>query len=301
MVIVLAIATWVLIPQFADLQGIVDQVKDANWRWFPLVLLMSMVTYVGATFSLSGAIPNHLPAFPTFATQVGSSFCSKLAPAGLGGMALNIRYLQKQGVDEPVAVSGVGLNSAAGLVGHVTLILIFLLWAGKDAFGGFSLPDPKWILVGIGVVVLLAALGMVITASRKLILGKLVPILRRAVHGMADVFKRPGKLAVLLFGSLSVTLSYLLGVYFSTQAFGGGLPLATVGAVYLAGAAIATAAPTPGGLGAMEAALIAGLVAAGMHNATAVPAVFMFRLATFWLPILPGWISFMWLERKEYI
>jgi undecaprenyl-diphosphatase len=301
MVIVLAIATWVLIPQFADLQGIVDQVKDANWRWFPLVLLMSMVTYVGATFSLSGAIPNHLPAFPTFATQVGSSFCSKLAPAGLGGMALNIRYLQKQGVDEPVAVSGVGLNSAAGLVGHVTLILIFLLWAGKDAFGGFSLPDPKWILVGIGVVVLLAALGMVITASRKLILGKLVPILRRAVHGMADVFKRPGKLAVLLFGSLTVTLSYLLGVYFSTQAFGGGLPLATVGAVYLAGAAIATAAPTPGGLGAMEAALIAGLVAAGMHNATAVPAVFMFRLATFWLPILPGWISFMWLERKEYI
>ena len=301
MVAVLAVATWVLIPQFADLPSIVDQIKDANWSWFPLVLAASVVTYIGATISLTGAIPNHLPVVPTFATQVGSSFCSKLAPAGLGGMALNVRYLQKQGVDEPVAVSGVGLNSAAGLVGHVTLILIFLLWAGKDAFGGFSLPDPKWILVGLAVVAVLGAVMMAIPASRRLIVTKLVPILQRAVHGMAGVFKRPAKLAVLLLGSLTVTLSYLIGVYFATQAFGGGLPLATVGAVYLAGAAIATAAPTPGGLGAMEAALIAGLVAAGMKNSTAVPAVFLFRFATFWLPILPGWLSFMWLQRRDYI
>ncbi len=301
MVAVLAIATWVLIPQFADLPSIIDQVKDANWGWFPLVLAMSVVTYIGATFSLSGAIPNHLPAVPTFATQVGSSFCSKLAPAGLGGMALNVRYLQKQGVDEPVAVSGVGLNTAAGLVGHVSLILIFMLWAGTDAFGGLKLPDPKWIIVGVGVAVLLAAIGMLIPATRKLLLTKLLPILKRAVHGMADVFKRPGKLAVLLLGSIIVTLSYLLGLYFATQAFGGGLPLATIGAVYLVGAAVATAAPTPGGLGAMEAALIAGLVAAGLANTVAVPAVFMFRLATFWLPILPGWLSFTWLQRKEYI
>jgi undecaprenyl-diphosphatase len=128
-----------------------------------------------------------------------------------------------------------------------------------------------------------------------------LPILQRAVHGMADVFKHPGKVAVLLLGSVTVTMSYLVGVYFATQAFGGGLPLATVGAVYLTGSAVATAAPTPGGLGAMEAALIAGLVAAGMENATAVPAVFLFRFATFWLPILPGWLSFMWLQRREYI
>ena len=301
MLAVLAIATWVLIPQFADLPSIVDQIKDANWSWFPLVLGASVVTYIGATISLSGAIPNRLPVVPTFATQVGSSFCSKLAPAGLGGMALNVRYLQKQGVDEPVAVSGVGLNSAAGLVGHVSLILIFLLWAGRDAFGGLSLPDPKWILVGFGVVVALGALTMAIPTRRRLILAKLLPILQRAVHGMADVFKHPGKVAVLLLGSVTVTMSYLVGVYFATQAFGGGLPLATVGAVYLTGSAVATAAPTPGGLGAMEAALIAGLVAAGMENATAVPAVFLFRFATFWLPILPGWLSFMWLQRREYI
>jgi undecaprenyl-diphosphatase len=113
--------------------------------------------------------------------------------------------------------------------------------------------------------------------------------------------RRPGKLALLLGGAAVITLGYLVCLYLSTRAFGGGLDLATVGAVYLAGAAIAAAAPTPGGLGALEAALIAGLVAAGMDHTVAVPAVFLYRLATFWLPILPGWAAFAWLRRSDHV
>jgi len=71
--------------------------------------------------------------------------------------------------------------------------------------------------------------------------------------------------------------------------------------VYLAGSAVAQAAPTPGGLGAMEAALVAGLRAAGMAAGIALPAVFMFRFATFWLPILPGWGCFTYLRRAELV
>ena len=51
----------------------------------------------------------------------------------------------------------------------------------------------------------------------------------------------------------------------------------------------------------MEAALISGLVAAGMDSTIAVPSVFLYRLFTFWVPILPGWLSFQWLERHEYL
>ena len=42
-------------------------------------------------------------------------------------------------------------------------------------------------------------------------------------------------------------------------------------------------------------------MAAGLDTAVAVPAVFLFRLATFWVPILPGWLSFRWLQRREYL
>jgi uncharacterized protein (TIRG00374 family) len=70
---------------------------------------------------------------------------------------------------------------------------------------------------------------------------------------------------------------------------------------YLAGASIASAAPTPGGVGAVEAALIGGLTAAGVPSEIAIPGVLLYRLATFWIPVLPGWGAFSWLQRREYI
>jgi undecaprenyl-diphosphatase len=262
---------------------------------------MSLLTYVGAAAALLGAVPSRLPAGPILAGQVASEFASKLAPAGVGGMALNVRLLQKQGVDQPVAVSGVGLDTVAGIVGHASLIGVFIVWAGRDAFGGLHVPDVRWFWLGVLVAAVLVGIGFAVPFTRRVFVDRLLPVVRRAFDGVGEVVRRPGKLALLLGGSIFTTIAYLLALYFCVAAFGGGVTLATVGAVYLVGAAVANAAPTPGGLGAMEAALIAGLVAAGLDNSVAVPAVFLFRLATFWLPILPGWLSFEWLQRRDYV
>jgi len=301
MVVALVLATYFLFPQFADIPGIATQVKDANWAWTPVIVLASAMTYIAASMSLAGSIPERLPAGPLVTASFGSSFASKLAPAGLGGMALNMRFLQKQGVEKAVAASGIGLNTVGGLIGHVTLIGVFIVWAGRDAFGSFRLPDPKYFLIGIAIVVVLMLISLAIPSTRRMLREKLVPILRQAFDGVSTVLRRPGKVALLLGGSMLVTFAYLTTLYFSIEAFGGGLAFATVGAVFLVGSAVAQAAPTPGGLGAVEAALIAGLVAAGLDNTVAVPAVFLYRLFTFWIPILPGWLCFHWLERHEYL
>ena len=84
-------------------------------------------------------------------------------------------------------------------------------------------------------------------------------------------------------------------------AYHGGVSFAEVGAVYLGASLLAAAAPTPGGLGALEAALVAGFTGVGMESGVAVAAVLSYRLLTYWLPILPGWISFHILERRNLI
>jgi undecaprenyl-diphosphatase len=66
-------------------------------------------------------------------------------------------------------------------------------------------------------------------------------------------------------------------------------------------AAIAAAAPSPGGLGAIEAALVAGLTGVGMQPGPAVSAVLLYRLATYWLPVAPGWLSWRALLRRGYV
>jgi uncharacterized protein (TIRG00374 family) len=297
--VLLVAVFYVLVPQFADLPGIVAQVQDARWIWLVPILVASAGTYLAATMSMVGSVPTQLPVGPTTAAQVASSFASKLAPAGLGGMALNVRFLQRRGVDTAVATSSIGLNAAAGIVAHVVLAGVFLLWAGRAAFGNLELPSPRALLVGVAVVVLLGVLTMLVPSSRRLVIEKLLPILGTATAGLRDVLTTPAKIGLLLGGSVLITLCYVLAFEFSTRAFDIDLRFAVVGAVYLIGSAIATAAPTPGGLGAAEAALIGGLVAVGAPDDQAVPAVFLFRLATFWLPVLPGWIAFTWLRRTD--
>ena len=86
---------------------------------------------------------------------------------------------------------------------------------------------------------------------------------------------------------------------FSVYAFGTtDASIASIGVVFLVGSALASAAPTPGDIGAVEAALIAGLTAVGVDSEDAVPAVFLFRIVTFWLPIVPGWLTFVLLQRR---
>lgn len=299
--VMLVAVTYFLLPQFADLPAVWRHVKDADWWWFVPVVLASAATYFAATLSFMGSIPDRLRLLPTFATQIGSSFVSKVAPAGLGGMALNIRYAQKSGVDPTVAVSGVGLNSAMGFVVHMVMLLVFAVWAGRDAFGSIRLPDPAALLWGLLAVAVLTAVSLAVPVVRRMLRDKLVPIIRRGFGAIVTIGKSPTKLLMLVGGSMLVTLSYIVALFFATKAFGGDLSFSRIGSIYLLGSTVAAAAPTPGGLGALEAALVAGLTAAGMPGSVALPSVFLMRLATFWLPILPGWACFSWLRRTEHI
>jgi uncharacterized protein (TIRG00374 family) len=77
------------------------------------------------------------------------------------------------------------------------------------------------------------------------------------------------------------------------------VPFAKIGFVYLTGSTLGSIIPTPGGIGAVEAALTAGLTASGVPGAVAVSAVLLFRLLTFWLPVPVGWAALHFLERNH--
>src|SRR4029077_15352273 len=95
--------------------------------------------------------------------------------------------------------------------------------------------------------------------ARRFAAPRLLKALRSAYTSLRRVAVSPVKLALLVGGSALVTLAYIGGLGASIQAFGVGGGIAEIGAAYMAAAAIAAASPTPGGLGAIEAALIAGL------------------------------------------
>jgi uncharacterized membrane protein YbhN (UPF0104 family) len=70
---------------------------------------------------------------------------------------------------------------------------------------------------------------------------------------------------------------------------------------YLAATVAVALVPTPGGLGAVEAALVVALVAAGGPVALATAVVLTFRIITVRLPLLPGALTLGTLVRSKVI
>ncbi|MGH9280813.1 MAG: lysylphosphatidylglycerol synthase transmembrane domain-containing protein, partial [Acidimicrobiales bacterium] len=173
--------------------------------------------------------------------------------------------------------------------------------AKQSATKAFSLPSGSNLLVGIAVVLAVAGVVAATRRGRRLVRTHVVGGLRRSFTSIASLGRSPGRLAALFGGSAAVTLAYVGALAAAVAAFHGGLGIAQVGAVYLGASALAAVAPTPGGLGAIEAALVAGLTGVGMASGSAVAAVLSYRLVTYWLPILPGWISLRALSRRGYI
>ena len=207
----------------------------------------------------------------------------------------------ESGVEPSAGVAAVGVNSLAGALVHGVLLVIFFAWAGKSAGKAFKLPSSSTLLAVLAVAA--AVIGIVIATrqGRRFAARKLLPSLRSSLASLGRVARSPVRLTLLFGGSALVTLAYVAGLVASVEAFGGGASIAKIGAVYMASAAVAAATPTPGGVGGFEAAAVTGLTGIGISSGAAVSAVVISRLATYWLPVLPGWLSWRLLQRLGYV
>jgi undecaprenyl-diphosphatase len=259
--------------------------------------VLSALTYVGAAIGQMGAVSQRLALARTTAVQVASSFVNRLTPGNVGGLGINVRYLVNAGIDRSEAIAAVALNTVAGVMVHVAALVVALGVVSTSEVGDVKLPSG-W-PVATGVALTLAALGIVLWSP----LGRrrLGPPLVHAAKSIGDVVRQPGKAAGLFGGSVLLTGCYALALVASLEAFNADVALAHVIAVYLGSAAIASLSPTPGGLGAMEAALAAGLTAVGVAHGPAIAGVLTFRLVTYWAPILPGWVAYRVLRRSGVV
>ncbi|MFG2817889.1 flippase-like domain-containing protein [Kitasatospora sp. NPDC048365] len=274
------------------------KVSEMNWAWASLALLASATSYVAASMSLTGFVPERLPFGRTVAAQLAGSFVKLVAPAAVGGIALNTRYLQKAGIRPVQAVASVGASQLAGLAGHLLLLFSFGLITGTQTNG--DLGASRAVIIGVLSAAVLALVIAAVSPLRRFVVNRLRVLFFGVVPRMLDLMQTPSKLVTGFGGILLLTLSFTACLDASVQAFGGGahVTFAAVAVVFLTANAAGSAIPTPGGIGPVEIALIAALTVAGVPATAATPAVFLYRLLTFWLPVAPGWIAYNVLQRK---
>jgi len=294
-----AFAIHLLLPQVGELRNTMDALRSVRWEWLIAGGIAAASLYFAAALAMMGAVERPLAFGRTTLVQLAGSFMNRLAPKGLGGLGINERYLERAGVERPVAVASIALNMAAGLVVGVLTLAVVSALMGLRGVEQVHLPKNWPYLAVFLVVITLLGLGLFLrsSANRRKVIDPVIA----AGRGLVYVLRNPWQ-AVQLFGGVSgVMVANVLTLAVCLWGFGGDASLLKVIAVYLGGSAIASASPTPGGLGAIEAALVAGLTAVGVQTGPAVAGVLTYRLLTFWLPIVPGFLALRYLQHRQIV
>ncbi|WP_067831822.1 flippase-like domain-containing protein [Actinomadura kijaniata] len=299
-IVALTAAAYIVVPQLGSVD-LPHLLATANWWWALVGLAAAAATYPAAAWMVMGFVPERLSLWRTVLVQLAASFVKLVAPAAVTGVALNTRYLQRSGVRPGPAVASVGASQLAGMVIHILLLIMFGFLTGSAANATRDLAPSRTVVIALLALAVLASVALAVPRVRRLVAGRLRDMFSGVVPRLVDVLQSPGKMLTGFGGTILLTIGFVVCLDASIRAFGGELPWTAVAVVFLTANAVGSAAPTPGGLGAVEASLALALTISGLPAETAASAVLLFRLLTFWLPVLPGWGAFTYLQRKKAI
>ena len=306
MIIGSLIGGWALIGVLIDVAGSFDTVIGADWLWVIMAFVLAQLAYVASAVESLGSVAGPLPLGRTLAVEVAKAF-SGLAGGAPAIFATRVRYYQKQGYDTPVALSSGAIMTTASWISTAVLFVVSLpfAWGSLDLeatpqSGGDS--KLVWIILALVVLVgLVVGLALAVPRLRRLAAEKMRPKVRDIWGNLKVVASSPGKLAQLLGGAFGRDLLVAMALSVSLRAFGDHLRLPILIVVITLAALIGGIAPSPGGMGVVEAGMILGLTAAGVAEADATAAVFIQRLFTSYLPPIWGWVTLVWMRRREYL
>ncbi|WP_024801515.1 lysylphosphatidylglycerol synthase transmembrane domain-containing protein [Nocardia sp. BMG51109] len=301
--LVLLIAlVYVAYPFISQVPTFITELGRANWWWALLGLAVSVATYLGAAMALWGCTSESVNFRNLFLAQVANTFAATTTPAGVGGLALNVRFLQKNGLGAMRATAAVALQQSVQVITHVGLLIVFSVAAGVSANLGHFVPSPTVLYLVAGAVLGLVGVAMFVPTVRRWLRTEVRPQLSEVVRELRELAHSPVRLAMIVGGCAAITLGAAGALWASIEAFGGSTTFVTVTMATMVGGTLASAAPTPGGVGAVEAALIGLLAGAfGVPQAIAVPAVLLYRVLTCWLPVFGGWLIMRRLTSRDMI
>jgi uncharacterized membrane protein YbhN (UPF0104 family) len=294
MFVAFAFAMWVILGQIGSIGELVDTLKTADVPWVITGFVLAQLTSVAFALVTVGSVSESVPLIPATVLQMAISFTNMVAPSGAASTIMNIRFLQKQGVEIGAATSSGVLAGLSGTMAQLGLFIVSALIVGQDVslgdIGGSGDEDSKLILLLVLVAAIVIGSVIVVPRLRRLMRDKVWPQVVGAVRNIWGILTNPRQLTYVLGGSIAAQMLYALCLGCCLRAYGGSLTFIELVFVNTSASFLASVTPVPGGMGVQEASLIAGLTAFGIAPEIASAAVITHRLFTTYLP--PIWGSY---------
>jgi glycosyltransferase 2 family protein len=293
--LVLAGGVYVLARNWHIVRQSLRIATDANLAWVGLAGALMALTFMVAAAIYCVLAQHRLRYRATVLVEIAAAFVNRLLPAGIGGLGLHGIYLYHQKHTSAEATVVVSMNNLIGMMAHLALLAGVLLWHPSllhTFTAGRHLIDWR---IGAGVLgsvlVMLAAFPHV----RKQVKTFLVHMLGSIRQ--VQVSRAGGALLL----AMLLTMTYTMLLYASAHALSAQVNILQTFIVFSVGMLASTATPTPGGLVGAEAGLFAGLFAYGVSAPVAGAVVLLYRLISYWLPLVPGLIALVIVRQKKLV
>jgi len=308
-VAVMGVAFYFVLPKVISAFAAFPQLSKVGIGWIVVVLACEATSFV-LVWQLLRLATRTTQWLAIATSQLASNALSSILPAGAAaGATLQVRMLSEAGIETTTAAAGM---TAFTLLQFATVAIVPVLLLPAVITGVLVLSPSLWkaLLVGaiafagilVAVVVLavfdgpLRAIGRAIQWTRNHVQRKRAPItglparLVRERNLMAHTLGQHWRRAVLLsVGRVAFDYFALLA---SVAAVGGHPRPSLIVVAYVSAVVLALIPITPGGLGFVEAGLTGVLTLAGIPASEAVLATLLYRLASYWLPVIAGPIAY---------
>jgi undecaprenyl-diphosphatase len=290
MAVAALLAIGFLLSRVGDPAEFWDQIRTAEWGFVALALGLGVLTDVAFGITFLGNVPIRIPIWPSVELQSAMSF-SNLAVPVAADTAMQVRFLQKQGLDLPSAVATGGVLSTVSEIAVQVVLLFVALWLAPDSIDFGRIDTTQIVVVVLGALLLLGVASAVVFGVRR-IRHRVLPPVRQAAATVWAAVRTPSRLALLVVGNVVAQCLYAGSLLACLAAFDAHVDFWTLLALNIGISTIASLVPLPGGSTAVSAVGMAGMLTAfGVPQPAASAAVLAHQLAVTYLPAIPGWFA----------
>ena len=291
------VAVGVLLSRIGNPVQFWDTVRNANWGLVALAFIAGLLSDAGFAVAFLGTVPIRLPLWSCVELQTSMSF-SNLAVPVAADTAIQVRFLQKNGLDLASAIATGGVLSSVTEIIVQGALFVVALWLSPTTIHFGKINTDQIVVVAL-IAVFVLGVAVAVVASVRRIRRVVLPPIIGAARTMWDAMSSPGRIALIAVGNVFAHSMYAVSLLACLAAFGHPVDFWTLLALNIGISLIASLVPIPGGGTAVSAVGLSGmLVAVGVAAPTAAAAVLTQQLAVSYAPAVAGWFAANDLARR---
>jgi uncharacterized protein (TIRG00374 family) len=320
-VVILLVGIYFLFPKLVGLGDALGKLGDADPLWIGIAVVFSIAsyaTYIALFKAVVGGEDLKLTWGETYEINMAGVAATLLFSAGgAGGVALTYWSLRKAGMRRREVARRMIAFVSLHYAFYPLALIVFGLLLRTGVLNGEN--SVELTIIPAAVAGLMIVLGVLITLIPPDVEARLLPhahgahtrsfiewsarvpeTLGEGFRFALSLFAHPRKGGLAVLGAAGFWAFSIGVLWASFHSLGIRVPLAVVVQGFFLGMVANLFPLAPAGVGAVDAGMIGAFVLFGLPEETVFPAILIFRLVSFWMPIPPGIVAFFQLRNTVH-